>query len=816
MGIIGAMVNGRVVAHNLRFDWFHLSKFYNMLKWICDAAPRYWNWCLIDFSMEDLVEAEWQSQFGPCLKPAAAVDTMLLASKGKFQSFLMDTKSIRVRRLPLGVAQPVCDQLNQRTDWTHPDGSKVLPWILFAGRKDDTVRWEVTEHTDISTGDPDPLWRDIKLSFSPSKGLKDLAVFLCGHEQPAQFKDIGPGTSPAEEGYAPFVRLLCPKGDPWLYNDTPTWPLLIKDHILHWAKDDNAQAYAEDDIVMLGKLYEYFESPDNDRDGMIACQVASNRLRGFAVDLEGCDRLLHESLAIIGKAELNVNSPKQVLGYVAQALSPMEQLILKDGCHQKVIDDIGKLYTLEKIETCHCQSPDELLAEILDELEDLPSYSQAAPEGPCVRCGGRGEVGPTGSCEDCSGSGLSGKIDKKGRPENCKRCDGSGLSDDRKMEVVRRAEHIELVRKHTKRRELFDKLLLAKRAYPDFSVIGAKSGRMSGASGLNYHGVDKSKDVRTIFTLADAGLVLSAGDYSSQELAIAATTMNDDGLMRDMESGKSLHGLFAAEVYETTYEEIMRSYEEDGDTRYSKAKGGVYAILYGGTYQTVARNMNVDEKVAEAAYNRLCAKYPQMGNTRKAVTERFSSMRQDSEGKIRYRDPPEKFIESVFGFRRYFHTEYAIQRMILDLVNNMPKEWKDIKCRVQRRDDKVQTMSGAIASALYGAAFSVQNGVIRASNNHVIQSTGRELTIGMQAEVWSIQPQGIHPFRLTLMSIHDELAVVSKAETVSEIQDTITAKVAEQCKTVPLTSIEWFTNNESWAQKGSGHNATVIGWNPDD
>ncbi len=360
---------------------------------------------------------------------------------------------------------------------------------------------------------------------------------------------------------------------------------------------------------------------------------------------------------------------------------------------------------------------------------------------------------------------------------------------------------------------------------------------MSGASGLNFHGIDHSGEVRSLFVLRDSGLVLSAGDYSSQELAIAATTMNDEALLRDMESGKSLHGLFGAEAYETTYEDIMKT-----DDRYDKAKGGVYAILYGGTFETVAKNMNIEKPVAEAAYNRMVAKYPQMGNTRKAVTERFSAMRQDSQGKIQYCDPPEKFITSVFGFKRYFDTDYALQRMILDVIKNPPKHLKEAGriwrgnqsaptvyntkagklapdryeyTKVQRSENKLQTLWGACTSALYGAGFSIQNKIIRASNNHVIQSTGRELTVGMQAAVWAIQAWGIHPFRLTLMSIHDELAVVSEESEVAEIKAVITAKVAEQCETVPLTSIEWYTNVSSWAEvKSKASKGLVIGWKP--
>lgn len=749
--LIHEIVYGRVIAHNLRFDWFMLSKWYNMLRLLpVHKKP-------IDIPVGLMAEVEYEARNGMCLKPQAAVDTLLLANKSEDQSFLMDTKAIYVRRIPVGVAEPLCHVLNEQTD---------LPWILFAGKKPENQhkRWEVVENTDRQTGEVDPYWNDIKITFAPSKGLKDLCKFLTGHEPSAKFDEIALEEYPAEEGFAPFAKLLSSEEEEWLYpirkkkpdgsystRLVPTWPGMIGKHIDHWANDEAALAYAEDDIVMLKKLWDHFGSVEEDMDSLLACQVSSVRLAGFSVNVDGMIDQREISQKVIDGAEINVNSPKQVAGYIAEALDEMEQVILKDGSNKKVIDNIKKEFCLEEEEECFC--------------EDTAN---------CARCGGTGKVGPG------------------------------------KMPVVLRVEHIEEVRKHTKRVQLYDKLILAKRAYPDFNVIGTKSGRMSGASGLNFHGIDHSGLVRALFTLADEGEILSAGDYSSQELAIAATTMADDELMKDMESGKSLHGLFGAAAYETSYEEIMKK----EDDRYGKAKGGVYAILYGGTFETVAKNMGIDVSVAEAAYNRMVAKYPQMGVTRKKITERFSSMHQTSEGKIVYRDPPEKFIESVFGFRRYFETEYAVQRMILASIKAMPKEWKDLDIKVERKPGKLQSISGAVCSALYGASFSIQNKVIRASNNHVIQSTGRHLTVGMQAAVWELQPHGIHPFVLRLMSIHDELAVCCQPETVPLVSEKIEAKIDEQCDVVPLISIEWFTDNPSWAEKGDGDNGVVFGWKP--
>ena len=92
----------------------------------------------------------------------------------------------------------------------------------------------------------------------------------------------------------------------------------------------------------------------------------------------------------------------------------------------------------------------------------------------------------------------------------------------------------------------------------------------------------------------------------------------------------------------------------------------------------------------------------------------------------------------------------------------------------------------------------------------------------MQHHLWKLQPQGIHEFVLSLMSVHDELAVVSREETVLKIVKMLTEKVEEQRKTVFLTCIEWFTGNKSWAEKGGKKGpdgkvkGTMIGWTIDE
>lgn len=776
LDLIQEFVNNRVVFHNARFDWFHLSKIYHMLNSVRFYGPKM---TPLEYAKAhgwaEWAEYEMAAPIRGCLKPRACVDTLLLASRCEEQSYLMASKPVWVRRVPVGLSEPLMALLEEK--------AQSLPWIMFAKRaKPAAPRWKTSDCKDLN-GNNDSSFKDLKLSFSPSKSLKHLSAYLCDHNVRHKYEDIGYATQPAEEGFAPFVHLLTEESRDWLYDGLPTWPVLIEEHIKHWAEDESAQEYAVDDITMLRKLYEYFGSPEDDQDSILACQVASVRLRGFDVNLEGVREQLEASMKVVHSAKLNVDSPKQVLGYVAEALDTMEQFVLADGCDQKVIDEIKKTYgDLDERETCTCVEAGE---DSIFEDESLgcePDGGITRREGVCQRCEGLGHVGPG------------------------------------PMPVIARVEHIEVVRKHKKRVQLFDKLLLAKRAYPDFNVIGTKSGRMSGASGLNFHGVDSSDEVRSLFTLADEGLVLSAGDYSSQELAIAATTMNDSDLMRDMESGKSLHGMFSAELFETTYEDIMESYAANHDFRYGKGKSAVYLTLYGGTFATLAKNCGVDIKVAERAYNMMVQKYPQMGSTRKAITVKFSSITNGADNHMRFKLPEERFINSIFGFKRHFDAEYTVQKGIWDTVKNLPEEWRKLTLKVQRdrkNPERIQTITGAVQSALYGACYSIQNQIIRASNNHVIQSTGRELTVGMQAHIWQLQPQGIHPFELTLMSIHDELAVVSSSGLVEEVKVCVQNKVEEQREHVPLTCIEWFTNNKSWAEKGHGQNMTIIGWQPE-
>jgi len=720
--IIREMVNNRVVAHNLRFDWFHISKLYNICC-MCLGQKS-----LSDYPIDHIAEMEYKARQGECLKPMAAVDTLILAQRGEAQSAVMDANPIYVRRVFRPLAESVREQLEARTD---------LPGILFAGRPN-LPKWSITERTDDKTGEVEASWVDIKLTFAPVNGLKPLCEFLLGDTDDLTFAEIAMEKEfyPAEEGYAPFAVLLNEGG--WKYKDKPLWPLLVKKHIDYWATNEAAMIYAIADIDKLRRLYKFFGSPEEDTDSMIATQVASVRIAGFSVDIPAMEAERKKSLEIMKKADINVNSHIQVRSYISEALDSMEQIIIATGCDNLILEEICRVFTLKEEEDCLCEG------------------------GDCVRCGGTGFVGPG------------------------------------PMVVVKRAQHIQLIRKHTKRVELYDKLLLAQRAYPDFNVVGAKSGRMSGASGLNFQGVASDGDVRCLFDFADEEETLCGGDYDSQELAILATTSNDSDLLNDIKGGKSLHALMAAELFETTYEDIVANKDNDPEDRYGRAKSAVYLMAYGGTVETMAKNLSIDLETCKRGFKNFMSKYANMGVARKAIETRFTALQQGPDRRIRFEMPEEIFIETIYGFRRYFHNEYAVLRMIFELASNAPEEWTNLRMNVQRTEGRVQSVGGSIISALYGASFSVQNRIIRASMNHTIQSVGRTLTLGLQHDIWKLQPQGIKPLRIRVMTIHDESLVVGSPETALEVRETVRSTIRKQAERIPLISMGWATGLDNW------------------
>jgi hypothetical protein len=267
---------------------------------------------------------------------------------------------------------------------------------------------------------------------------------------------------------------------------------------------------------------------------------------------------------------------------------------------------------------------------------------------------------------------------------------------------------------------------------------------------------------------------------------------------------KKIHALFAMCLFPgKTYEEIVASAGTQNDM-YMKGKQGVFAMIYGGDFNTLVRNLGISADVAKAAFATWNKWFPQSAKARERTFKAFCSMQQPDGigGKVIWGEPAD-YVESFLGFRRYFTLENTITKALYDLSRKIPKAWRDCKVKVVRRD-RVQFAGGAVSSALYGAAFQIQAGNQRAAANHEIQSPGGQITKKVQRKIWDLQPVGIHPLYVAPMNVHDELMTVTHPAYVEPVAAVVKETVESYRTLVPLIGMTWNKAQANWAEKKGG------------
>jgi len=707
LDLIEWIASQEVCGFNLAFDWFKFCQMYTTLdRCTLKHLPP---------SIEEYAEQESAARLGPCLKPAGALDLMLHAKKGPYQS-LMARKNIVIRRIPNALAWKLAEFLEQKI---------VLKDIFFAKRKDKTgKRWHVED-----TKDPD--FKNVVLKFRASGSLKALAQDALGVKDDALLKftdiEVSKVYRPKELTYAPYATAIGSRAD-W----RGSWPAVIQHHLNHWAANEPAREYAKKDVEYTRGLYHYFDKPAaGDDDSMLACLVAAVRWRGFAVDLEGIKVLRDKAIRTSKSAP---KSPNRVKRWLGQVLSETEQLGLNEGTSKKVLQEIVQIYS---------------------DGEDC--------------------------CDDTS----------------CKKCGGKSSYQH---PVVERAQAVLDARKAAWEVDLYDKLLRAGRLHASFNVIGAKSSRMSGTDNLNPQGIKRTKEVRSRFPLADDGLELWGGDFDAFEVTLCDAAYPDTNMHADLLKGTSVHGVFGSELYEVSYDEIMASKGKPGSL-YDPSKSGVFALIYFGTAYTLVNNpiINATEEQAERAVNKWIERYPEMKQNQQSVIDSFCSMKQPRLNGPVYWNQPAEYIETLFGFKRYFTLENIICKALFDLASELPTEWSKIDERVVRKD-REQKVGGAVRSALYGAAFGLQGKNMRAAGNHKIQGSGAQVTKRVQCVIWKHQPCGVHPWIVQPMNIHDEILCPLHPTVAEKVKQDVYESIESYRSTVPLLQMEW-KPMKSWAEK---------------
>ena len=150
------------------------------------------------------------------------------------------------------------------------------------------------------------------------------------------------------------------------------------------------------------------------------------------------------------------------------------------------------------------------------------------------------------------------------------------------------------------------------------------------------------------------------------------------------------------------------------------------------------------------------------------------------------------------------HATHAISvEALYNLAQKPTLEMKRVGRLIKvKRRDRLQTGSGALQSAVFAAAFSLQSSVIRAASNHVIQTPGAEMTKILQARIWeTIQPSGINEWYVMPFNVHDEIECPILPRYQEVLKKIVNDFVEEYKKYVPLLKMDWKQNLKSWGDK---------------
>lgn len=373
-------------------------------------------------------------------------------------------------------------------------------------------------------------------------------------------------------------------------------------------------------------------------------------------------------------------------------------------------------------------------------------------------------------------------------------------------EVSKRAKTILNQRKLKLQLNLLEKLYAVGRFHPDFMVVGTATNRMSGRGGINPQGIDRRREVRRLFTLADPGETASGGDFAGQEVTVIDAIWGDLKLREALQSGKKVGRIFAQYLY-AEFDKIakriikIKDYDQVTDEEYNRAKNSFFAWAYGAFYERIAQTANCSIEQAEQAVLLFCSDFAEIGKQRARLAKSVCSMVQPNGigTRIIWHEPIDK-LTSIFGFSRSFEVENDWCRFLFMTANNLPDEIKNNKDKVQRKREKEQTVSGATQSAIYAAAFAQQASNFRQGANGIVQSAGAEVTKRLQFNIYDqVQPKGVAEWNAKTMNIHDEVLTASRQPvTVAAITNSTIKTLAEK---IPLVKIDWREKIESWDYK---------------
>jgi len=262
------------------------------------------------------------------------------------------------------------------------------------------------------------------------------------------------------------------------------------------------------------------------------------------------------------------------------------------------------------------------------------------------------------------------------------------------------------------------------RVHTSYHQAVTATGRLS-SSDPNLQNIpirsEQGRRIRKAF-IADQGCKLIAADYSQIELRIMAHLSGDKGLLTAFEHGEDIHKATAAEVFGVALDEVS------SDQRRS-AKAINFGLIYGMSAFGLARQLDVERKVAQAYIDRYFERYP-------GVLDYMDNIRKQAHDA--------GFVETLFGRRLY-----------LPEINARNKQMQ----QAAERTAINAPMQGTAADIIKRAMISVEN--------------------------W-LQKEYGEDARMT-MQVHDELILEVKEPLVEEVREGLVQRMSAAAElNVPL------------------------------
>lgn len=290
--LIERLCDATVCAFNISFDWFHINKLYNLLVHVKDKNQSPGLEEMADISRKKHSEI---TRF--CLKPKGVLDLFLYSRKTEWQN-LMGRRNIVIRHIPNQVIHKVAALITNKLK---------IPEIFFT-KSDRGYHWDIETEEDARD------FSKLTLRFKASGGLKALATELL--KVKAFDLPIPKDMFPQEHSYNPYYV---------------GWEKKIYGLINYWHSNMDARSYAEQDVILLQRLFRYWDSPEpNDIDSILACCVGAARWKGYAVSVHSMITRLTWLQLMIDKCPINTSNHTDCKEYLWEVASIHEKVMIKN------------------------------------------------------------------------------------------------------------------------------------------------------------------------------------------------------------------------------------------------------------------------------------------------------------------------------------------------------------------------------------------------------------------------------------------------------------------------------------------------------